>query len=79
MTMTTEVFEEEQLLLAATGPARDYFISRYPDLMDWFEQYLYLSSGYAREQTRVALKAIWQQEIEFNAESFRECLDSGNW
>lgn len=79
MATTTEVFEEEALLLAAEGPAKARFNSRYPDLMAWFEQHVSLSSSYGRDQVRAALKAIWQQEIEFDAESFRNCLDTGNW
>ena len=77
--LVTETMDLERLHKALQGPGRSYFIARYPDLMAWYDQHIVTTSGLQCPLVQASLKAIWQQEIECDGESFRNSLGSGTW
>jgi len=52
-----------EILQGDSGRAR--FESRYPDLMEWYNQYV--GRGFGNEFVQASLQAIWQQEMERDA------------
>jgi len=79
MLMATEKIDLEKLHEVLGGSGRFYFIAKYPDLMAWYDQHIISTTGLQCPLVQASLKAIWQQEIESNAESFFDGLRTGNW
>jgi hypothetical protein len=60
-----------ELLQSESG--RAYFVSRYPEEMDWYDQNI--SSGLGCPVVQAILMGMWQQEMERDAKSVSNRLD----
>lgn len=55
-----------------------YFERWHPDVIAWYDRYV-ASSGYECNFVQAALRAMWNKEMKYNAESFRQYLATGVW
>lgn len=63
-----------EILQDASG--REHFASRYPDLISWYDENV--SKGIQDSLVQASLSAMWQQEMDRDAESFCRRLGSAS-
>ena len=71
--LTMDLRRLYEILQSASG--REHFVSRYPDLMVWYDGHV--SSGFASPLVQASLKALWQQEMERDAQMFTSLSKEG--